>query len=134
VRLIWTFFAVLNAIATPSTIALNFLIIWTILRDKELKKANHNIQIVALAATDFAEGLIVDHIFSWYLFALPKRRPIRCHFLFYAVPGIVLGCWTVNTLAALSVDMYLSVDYPLSLPGQCDPQENCHWNRHFLGC
>jgi len=88
---VWTFLAVLNSIAAPPTTVLNFLIIWTIVSDKELRKVSHNILQATLAMNDFLVGLIVEPIFSWYLVAFFKRRSVVCHFLVYAVPALVLS-------------------------------------------
>jgi len=48
----WTFSAVINAIVAPPVTVINFLIIWTILSDKELREDTHNILLAALALTD----------------------------------------------------------------------------------
>jgi len=109
----WTFFAVINAIAAPATIVINFLIIWTILSDNDLRKDTHNILLATLALTDLFEGLIVEPLFSWFLFALVSRRPIRCHLVVYAIPAMILSSWTLNTLTLASVDLFVAIEYPL---------------------
>jgi len=109
---VWTFLAVFNSIAAPPTTVLNFLIIWTIVSDKELRKVSHNILLATLAMNDLLVGLIVEPIFSWYLVAFLKRRSILCHFLVYAVPALVLGFLTLSTLALASIDVFVAVEYP----------------------
>jgi len=107
----WSFLAVLNAIASPVTIIINFLIIWTIVSDKELRKVSHNILLTALAMSDLMVGLIIEPMFSWYLIAFLKRRSIPCHFLVYIIPTLIIACWTLNTLAFTSIDIYLAVEH-----------------------
>jgi len=109
----WTFFAVINAIASPAMTVINFLIIWTILSDKELREDTHNILLAALALTDFLQGLIVEPMFSWFLVALVKRRPLSCHFVVFGIPAAILGCWTLNTLTLASLDLFVAIEYPL---------------------
>lgn len=107
----WTFFAALNGIASPPTIVINFLIIWTIVMDNNLKKVTHNILLVVLAVTDCLEGLIVEPLYFWYLVALIGRRPIPCQFTLYVIPSITMCCLTLNTLTIISVDMYLAIEH-----------------------
>lgn len=108
----WTFFALSNAMFALPTTVINLLIIWTILGDKKLRKVPHNVLLAALAVTDFFEGLIVEPLFSWFLGSLVMRRPITCHFVVFAVPALIVSCWTLNTLALSSVDLYLAVEHP----------------------
>jgi len=119
----WTFFAVINAIAAAPTIVINFLIICTILSDKELRKDTHNILFAALALTDLFEGLIVEPMFSWFLVALVKRRPIACHLVVYGIPALILSCWTLNTLTLASVDLFVAIEYPLFYQEHIKPQK-----------
>lgn len=108
----WTFLVILNVIASPVTTVLNFLIIWTILSDKELRKVTHNVLLAALALTDFFEGLVVEPLFSWFLVALIKRHPVPCQLVVYALPALILSCWTLTTLTLASVDLYLAIEHP----------------------
>lgn len=108
----WTVVAVVNSIAAPPTIIINFLIIWTILMDKDLRKVTYNVLLAVLAISDLLVGLLVEPLYSWYLVALLERRPIPCHFVVYSVPTTVLGAWTLITLMAASVDLYLAIEHP----------------------
>lgn len=108
----WIFVAVINGIASPPTTVINFLIIWTILHDKNLRDVPHNILITALAVTDFFGGLITEPFYVWYLVGLLKRRPMRCHFTIFGIPSLALSCWTLNTLTVASVDLFIAVEHP----------------------
>lgn len=107
----WVVFAVFNAIIAPPTTIINFLIIWTIVSDRELRNVTHNILLVALAVTDFFVGLILEPFFSWFLVALLKRRPVTCQYVIYIVPSIIVSCCMLNTLTLASADLYLAVEH-----------------------
>lgn len=106
----WITFAVINGLASPPTIFVNALIIWTIIKDDNIRKSSYNSLLVAFAVTDFIVGLVVEPLYCWYLVSLVLRNPLPCHFTIYSVPALMCGCWTLNTLMLSSVDLYLAIE------------------------
>jgi len=62
-------------------------------------------------------------MFSWFLVALVKRRPLSCHFVVYASPAVILSCWTLNTLTLASVDLFVAIEYPLFYQEHVKPKK-----------
>lgn len=107
----WTVLAIINAIAAPPTTAVNLLIIWTILKDENLKMSIFNNLLSALAVTDLIGGLVVQPLFCWYIGSLLLRRPWPCIFTIYGVPTIVCSSLTLCTLTVTIVDRYVAIEH-----------------------
>ena len=74
--------SVVNSIASPLTIVINLLIIWTVVKDTNLRKVNYNILLAALAVTDLLVGLLVEPLFSFLVVCEAVGCSTSCIFYF----------------------------------------------------
>lgn len=96
------------------TFYINLLVIWTILEKENLRSTSYNLLLAILALTDLLVGLVVQPLFNAAHLCGLLRCPYACNLVVvYAISVIVCVGWSISTLAIISVERYLSIEYPL---------------------
>ncbi|XP_028516693.1 histamine H2 receptor [Exaiptasia diaphana] len=111
VRHTWIILSIVNSIASPLTIVINLLIIWTVVKDTNLRNVNYNILLAALAVTDLIVGLVVEPLFSFHLICFVLGCSTSCT----ATPTIIaqISCAgsTLIIFMVSSVERYLAIEH-----------------------
>lgn len=113
VNQVWMFLSVVNGIASLPTVAINALIIWATLGDRNLRSSSFNLLLVALAVTDLFVGILVEPMFSLLLGCLQGNCYSPCKLTIYSLSSMVCCFLTVMTLALVSFERYLAIEYPI---------------------
>lgn len=110
----WIFLSIINSTAVLPTIALNFLILWTIIENQRLRSVGYNILLACLALTDFVVGSIVQPLTVSYLVCLIVKCSSPCKmFSGLAIFTLLIICLNLCTLTMLSIERYFAVEYPI---------------------
>lgn len=114
VTLTWTIITVINGIAIPPTIFINFCVICTILSNCNHRSVRYNLLIAALASTDLLVGVILEPAGIWYRVCLIVVCKCRCTLLtVYTILGIILACLAFCSLVFVTFERYLAIEHTI---------------------
>lgn len=104
-------FAVINGFAAPPTFVINLLIIWTVLRTRNLRSNSYNGLLVCLASTDILVSLIAEPFLIWRLGCVLLNCRIPCLFTIVFFATVICIKLTLSSLVVVSVERYLAIKH-----------------------
>lgn len=110
---IWIAVSSINGLTAPMIIAINLLVIWSVLEDERLRSTSYNILLAILAFADISVGLIIQPTAIALNACLLMECQSSCPLIYaYNISSLVgCGC-SLATLTVLSVERYLAIEHP----------------------
>ncbi|XP_028514274.1 5-hydroxytryptamine receptor 2C [Exaiptasia diaphana] len=105
--------AVVNALASPITVSMNVLIIWSVLGSRQLRSVRYNTLLAALALTDLIVGVVVQPLFCLNLICWLKDCKISCRRDIIGTLFILCNCLTLCTMMMACFERYLAIEHPI---------------------
>ncbi|XP_031569516.1 adenosine receptor A3-like [Actinia tenebrosa] len=110
----WISLIAINIVISPLTVLINLLVIWTVVKNEQLRSNSYYILVTILSFGDLLIGLVVQPLYAALMICFTVQSSYICELtMAYAVSALLCTAWTTVTMVIVSLERYLYIEHPL---------------------